>query len=171
MIDLKRCPPAPRTGMRSAPFGIALLSLATAVASNPIVIEGPMPPTEDDPGIWIKLGSILLALMLEFGVVMVWLHSTRRVSRWKVLRSLLWLHLITYPITLWFSAMFGFWAELLPIIVEPWLFTQISGLRMRQVYAPVIIGNTASFAAGLYLPGLLFFLLWTDFFAYLFGLK
>jgi hypothetical protein len=60
-------------------------------------------------------------------------------------------NLATYPPTCLLAACIGQFAETLPMLAEPFLFSRLLHLPLRRVAGPVILANLVSWLAGLWI--------------------
>lgn len=124
------------------------------LTANPVLVmpRPPHPPSVSDLpagwGAWI----ISFALLVEFVLLFIWMAKRGNGRPWRIAAAILFMHLVTYPITYCLGSLIGLKAELFPLAFEIWLFPQLAGLSVRRTIVPVAVANLASFTLGLVLP-------------------
>jgi hypothetical protein len=120
---------------------------------NPIFVKS-HPTTIVDLSPLAHAGLLAFALTLELVFIFVWVSWRERVKPLRLICSLIGMHAITYPVTLYLSRLIGLNAEIFPFAFEIWLFPQLVARPARSTLTPVVLGNALSFSVGLVLPSL-----------------
>jgi len=130
---------------------LALLVFGQSLMANPIVVI-PKQGGPSDLVLWKQAIIICFSLAMECLVLVVLLRSATEASISSILKAFILVHLVSYPTTLLLAKPLGVYAEVFPLIFEPWLFPQVSGLAMRGTWKAVLRSNLLSFLLGFSLP-------------------
>ncbi|RPI76781.1 MAG: hypothetical protein EHM45_11780 [Desulfobacteraceae bacterium] len=96
---------------------------------------------------WIFAAS--LAMILEF--VFVWRLLRRWVSFKRILTAFLIINIITFPITQMLATMFAWFAEILPLVLEPAFYGrsfESKKIEVPRIVLRIILANLVSFGIG-----------------------
>jgi hypothetical protein len=137
---------------------IIFILTSIAVMANPIHIHENLFGNDADlyrfrhTNLFIFLG-VVVALSLEYLVIR--LLFGRKLTIKQTFLAFIGIHLISYPITLFFSSAFGYYAEIIPLIIEPKMYNYVLkgyfNTEIQHVLLKVIIANLISFAVGIYI--------------------
>jgi hypothetical protein len=130
---------------------LALLVFGQPLMANPIVVI----PKQGGPGdlvLWKQALIICFSLTMECLALVVLLRAATGARICSILKAFVFVHLVSYPTTLLLAKPLGLYAEVFPLVFEPWFFAQVSGLAIRDSWKAVLRSNLLSFLLGLSLP-------------------
>jgi len=130
---------------------IGLLAIVQSLAANPLPVYlergGP-----EDLALWKQAVVVCFSLAMECIALILLLRSVSEARISVVLKAFFLVHLISYPTTLLLAKPLGLTSEVFPLVFEPWLFAQVSGLTFRDSWKAVLRSNLLSFLLGISIP-------------------